>query len=168
MPYSNEVSSKASQDYWEAEASEERKSIRRHNWDDLEDMDWDALSPTQRFITSYTADTPFRFYDPHFDQSRFWDGVQINMAFLQHYGGELMKDFDHSKAYKTIRSPVLVVAGKYDFGAPYYLWETFREIIPGFTLKVYEHAGHNPFMEIPEEFTTDVVHWVQGNVLINK
>ena len=56
---------------------------------------------------------------------------------------------------------VLVLTGKYDFGAPYHLWEEYNGIIPNFTLKVYEHAGHNPFMEYPEDFTNDILKWVK-------
>ncbi len=54
----------------------------------------------------------------------------------------------------------LVLSGKYDFPCPYYLWEKYESIIPNLTLKVYERAGHNPFMEYPEEFTRDVLAWV--------
>jgi proline iminopeptidase len=163
QPFKNEVSKEASRAYWEKEASEERKRIREQNWVKLENLDWKALSPTEQFITSYTADTPFRFYDPNFDQTSFWEGVEINMAFLYHYGGTLMQNFDNSEKYKNIKSPVLVLTGKYDFGAPYHLWEEFNGIIPNFTLKVYEHAGHNPFMEYPEDFTKDVLEWVKEN-----
>ena len=161
QPFSNNVSRKASSEYWETVASEERKKIRDKNLKEFRNTDWKSLSPTQLFIKSYTADTPLRFYDPNFDQSKFWDGVEINMNFLSHYGGTLMNDFDHTEAYKNIKAPVLVMTGKYDFGAPYYLWEDYQDIIPGFTLKVYEYAGHNPFMEIPEEFAEDVLKWVE-------
>lgn len=161
-PFSNEVSAQASLDYWEQEASEERKRIRKENWDKLQNLDWDGLSPTQQFITSYIADTPFRFYDPNFDQSGYWEGVDINMAFLYHYGGSLMKDFDNTDKYKSIKAPVLVLTGKYDFGAPYYLWEDYISVIPDLTLKVYEYAGHNPFMEYPQDFTKDVLAWVNA------
>jgi len=73
-----------------------------------------------------------------------------------------MKDFDNTEAYKDIKSPVLVISGKYDFGAPYRLWEDYNDIIPNFTLKVYENAGHKPFMEIPEDFAKDVLKWVKS------
>ena len=61
-----------------------------------------------------------------------------------------------------IKTPIFVIAGKYDFGAPYYLWEDYHNIIPDFTLKVYENAGHNPFMEIPEDFAKYVLSWVKS------
>jgi proline iminopeptidase len=162
IPFSNGVSRKASSEYWETKASEERKNIRANNLKIYRSLDRQSLSPTERFIKSYTANTPFRFYDPNFDQSRFWDGIEINMNFLSHYGGTLMKNFDNTEAYRNIKSPVLVVSGKYDFGAPYYLWEEYNDIIPNFTHKVYNKAGHNPFMEIPEDFTKDIFKWVKS------
>ena len=84
------------------------------------------------------------------------------MNFLNHFWGKLMKDFDNTDNYKNIQAPVLIIAGKYDYGAPYYLWGDLKDIIPNFTLKVYEDAGHNPMLEIPEEFTKTIVEWIES------
>ena len=94
--------------------------------------------------------------------TELWEGVEINMNFLVHFGGKLMKDFNNSNNYKNIQSPVLIVTGKYDFGCPYYLWEDFKDIIPNFSLIIYENAGHNPMLEIPDDFTRDVLEWVKN------
>ena len=159
-PYFNKAFREAGRKYWEEEASDTRKDIREKNREELKEFDMSTLSPSQQFITSYIANTPLRFYDPNFDQSSFWESVELNMTFLSHYWGTLMKDFDNSENYKNLTSPVLVLTGKYDFGAPYFLWDEYDSINPNITLKVYEQAGHNPFLEYPEEFTKDVLEWV--------
>lgn len=165
VPFSTEVTDHAKIEYWESEASKERKSILKRNWERLEGTDWKSLSPTQQFIKSYIADTPKWFCDPNFEQTAMWEGVEINMRFLFHYGGTLMKDLDHTELYKNIRCPVLVFSGKCDFGAPYFLWEDIRDknIMPNLHLIVYDDAGHNPFFEVPEKFTNDLMDWVQKN-----
>lgn len=161
-PYYTEKRTKAREEYWEAEASERRKNIRAKNLEELQKVDMSNLSQSQQFIKLYTAETPYRFYDPYFDLTEMWEGVELNMNFLNHYGGNLMKDFNNTDNYKNIQSPVLIVAGKYDFGAPYYLWDDLKDIIPDFTLKVYENAGHNPMLEIPDEFTRNILEWVKN------
>lgn len=40
---------------------------------------------------------------------------------------------------KTI---VLIVAGKYDFGAPYFLWNDFGKQMPDYTFYLFEDAGY--------------------------
>ncbi|WP_340114055.1 alpha/beta hydrolase [Maribellus mangrovi] len=165
VPYSTEASAKASKDYWYNEASEERKNIRERNWEELRGTDLTNLSPSQQFIARYTANIPFFFCDTEFDMTPYWEGVEMNTNFLNHYSGTLMKDIDHTDLYKTIKCPVLVFSGKCDFYAPYFLWENVRDknIIPNLKLIVYDNAGHNPFMEIPEVFAKDVLDWVQSN-----
>ena len=64
-----------------------------------------------------------------------------------------------------IKTPIFVIAGKYDFGAPYCLCEDYHEIIPDFTLKVYENAGHNLFVEIPDDFARYVLECVESKLI---
>ncbi len=161
-PYYTEKRTKAREEYWEAEASEQRKNIRAKNLEELQKVDMSNLSQSQKYIKLYIADTPYRFYDPYFDTAAMWEGVELNMNFLNHYYGNLMKDFNNIDNYKNIQSPVLIISGKYDFGAPYYLWDDLKDIIPDFTLKVYENAGHNPMLEIPDEFTRNILEWVKN------
>lgn len=164
VPFRTEVTAQASKDYWEKEASEERKNIMKKNWEELKGVDWESLSPTQQFVTSYTADTPKWFCDPNFEHSGLWEGVKINMKFLGHYSGNLMKNFDNTDNYRNIKAPVLVFSGKCDFGCPYFLWEDFksRNIIPDLTVIVYDNSGHNPFFEVPGKFTKDMLEWVKN------
>lgn len=162
IPFYTEKYSSAAQEYWESEASEERKKILKENIERLRAEDMSNFSESLKFIKQYTAYTPYRFYDPYFDMTELWEDTEINMNFLNHFWGKLMKDFNNTDNYKNIQSPVLIIAGKYDFGAPYYLWDDLKNIIPDFTLKVYENAGHNPMLEIPKEFTKTIVEWIKS------
>lgn len=165
VPFSTEATNQASNDYWENEASEERKNVHKMNWEKLQGTDWQSASPSQQFITSYTANIPMFFCDPKFDMSPYWEGVELNMNFLNHFGGTLMNNLDHTEQYKNIKCPVHVFSGKCDYYAPYFLWEEVksRNIIPNLKLTVYENTGHNPFMEDPELFAKDLMDWVQIN-----
>ena len=121
-PYCTEKYFSATQEYWESEASEERKKILKENLESLQVQDMSNFSESEAFIKEYVAYTPYGFYDPYFDLKGLWEGVDINMNFLNHYWGKLMKDFDNTDNYNNIQAPVLIIAGKYDYRAPYYLW----------------------------------------------
>ncbi len=75
VPSFSDKSTQASNEYWEKEASEERKEIRRRNNEALTKEIMSKLSPSEAFIKQYVADTPLRFYDPEFDMADLWDGV---------------------------------------------------------------------------------------------
>ena len=84
------------------------------------------------------------------------------MSFVNHYWGNLMTGYDNTDNYRNIQSPVLIIAGKYDFVCPYFLWDDVKESIPDCTFEFFENAGHNPMLEIPEEFTKTIVEWIES------
>lgn len=161
-PFTTQKYTDAVNEYWESNASDERKEILEKNNKKLSQVDMTQLTQTEQFITSYTAGVPRFFYDPNFDMSQFWEGVQINTDFTNHFNGVLLKDFDNSKKYQYINNPVLVIAGRYDFWAPYYLWKDVKDLMPDFTFHLFENAGHNPMLEVPDEFDRVVVEWIES------
>lgn len=73
-----------------------------------------------------------------------------------------MKDFDNTDKYHEIKTPVLVLAGRHDYWAPYFLWDEVKNVIPDFTFKFFENAGHNPMLELTEEFDKFVIDWIES------
>jgi len=161
-PYTTTKYFEASNEYWESAASSDRKKILNENVSKYKAEDMRNLTSSEKFIRQYIAYTPYRFYNAHFDMTELWKGVEINMDFINHFWGVLMRDFDNTENYTNIKAPVLVISGKYDFGAPYYLWNDVEEIIPDFTFHVFQNAGHNPMIEIPEEFNEYVFNWIES------
>jgi pimeloyl-ACP methyl ester carboxylesterase len=45
---------------------------------------------------------------------------------------------------------------------PLYLWDDVKGIVPEYTFHLFENAGHNPMLEIPEEFDKVVVEWIES------
>ena len=89
--------------------------------------------------------------------------VVINTDFVYRYFGSILASTDNSEKYKTIDAPNLILSGKYDFACPHYLWDGIVEKIPNAKFVLYDNTGHNPMIEIPEEFTKDVIEWVNEN-----
>jgi len=162
VPSFSEKSTKASDEYWETDASEERKEILRRNREKLTEEVMSKLSPSEAFIRKYTADTPLRFFDPEYDMSDIWEGIEINMDFLNHYWG-LIYGFDNTDKYHLIKAPVLIFAGRYDYGCPHFLYDEVKDIIPNYTFILFENAGHNPMFEIREEFDKKLIDWIKSH-----
>lgn len=162
MPSVTTGSLAASAEYWETNASEERKAIRAANHEALAARDPSAVAPSDLFWDQYEADVPFRFFDPRFDLTAFRRQLttSVNVDFINYFWDVLMHEFDHTAAYSRIRTPVLVIAGVYDFGMPHFLWEDVVRTIPDFTFQLFEEAGHNPMLEDPPGFDRVVIEWL--------
>lgn len=163
-PYINNKYFLASQKYWKDKASEKRKNIHKNNLLGLKKNSSKTQTPGKKFINRYLADIPMRFYDPDYDMTEIWKDVKLNIPFAYYFWGKLMKDFDNTSNYKKIRTPILVMSGKYDFGAPYFLWEPFKKIIPDFTFYYFRKAGHNPMLERPGKFTKIIRSWINKKI----
>ena len=164
LPLTTTEALQAADEYWASSASEDRKAIREANHAELAQRDRSMASPSDLFLDQYEADVPLRFFDPEFDFTSFRLGLttSVNMDFLNHFWGVLMREFDHTGDYGAIRTPVLVISGRYDFGAPYFLWEDLEGVMPDFRFHLFEDAGHNPMLEIPQEFDRVVVEWIES------
>jgi proline iminopeptidase len=162
VPSFSEKSTQVSNEYWEKDASEERKEILRRNHEALTEEVISKLSPSEAFIRQYVADIPLRFYDPEFDMMDFWEGVELNVDFINRYWG-FIYGFDNTDKYHMIKAPVLIIAGRYDYGCPYFLYDEIKDIIPNYTFILFENAGHNPMVEIPEEFDKKLIDWMKSH-----
>ena len=161
MRHQLSLTNKASDEYWEKSASEERKAIRKRNHEELKKEDMSKLTPTEVLVKRYTADTPLRFYDPEYDMSGLWEGVVVNMDFVNHYW-KLIYGYESSGKYHLIKAPVLIFSGRYDFGCPYYLYDEVKDKIPYLTFILFEKAGHNPMLEVQAEFDKKLLNWIKS------
>jgi proline iminopeptidase len=163
LPYTTARALTAAEEYWASGASDERKGIREANHRALAASSRQGRSASDTFLDEYEADVPYRFFDPRFDMAPLRAAIEtdINMAFVGHFWGSVLKDFDRTPEYGHIQTPVLVIAGRYDFGAPYYLWNEVGGSIPDFTFHLFERAGHNPMVEVPAEFDRVVIDWLR-------
>jgi len=162
LPSISEKSDKASSEYWENEASEERKELYKRNTEALTDDVMSTLSPGEAFIKMYTASTPFLFCDTEYDMTGLWEGVEFDADFSDHFL-EIVHGIDKTDKYHLIQAPVIAFSGRYDFWAPYHLWGDVRESIPDFTFVLFDNAGHNPMLEIPAEFDKKLIDWIESH-----
>lgn len=66
------------------------------------------------------------------------------------------------RALATFPSPVLLLAGAYDLGAPPRVMGEFAELFPKADLVVQPGAGHFPWRDDPARFVTAVTRFLDG------
>jgi proline iminopeptidase len=149
------------QQLWEAEASQERKDLLARNLAALTDEALEPLSPSERFVAQYNANAPIHWFDPTVDAAALWDGVEIDIpVFEQTYG--LFGAYDIGQGPGEITVPVLIVQGRYDYGAPYTEWEHHRHKLRHHTYARFERSGHYVSLEEPETFDQTLLAWVRS------
>ncbi len=137
--------------FFEADASEERKSVLRESLA--------ALPKDPPIGAVLLAQTPKRFFDPRFDAAPLFAGAELRPDFLRHVLGTLVPDWDVAAAAGPSPVPILVAMGRHDYTVPHVLWNGIPERVPGVTVKLFERSGHQPFFEEPERFAAAVAEW---------
>ena len=107
------------------EASEERRELRARKQGELTPELRASLSPAEFFVREYVARGPMHWYDPTYDGAWLWEGTELNMPVLERLYG-LLDPYDLAQGPGEITAPVLIAHGRYDYGAPYTLWERHR------------------------------------------
>ena len=159
-------SAQAAQANWEKLASPERKAALEEN---LRSMTDEALAELpreggQRFIAWYIRNGPRAWYDPDFDATPLWEGVDVNMDMFDYVWGEVFRDIDVTRGLESFDRPVFMALGRYDFlGAPPSSWEPIKDQFSDLTIRVYEKSGHTPQYEQPEVFDNDLLAWMKAH-----
>jgi proline iminopeptidase len=146
---------------WETGASVERKALLDRTWAELTDELRATLSPAELFVREYVADGPSLWYDPTYDATWLWNGVFLNLPILERLG-DLLDPYDLAQGPGEVRTPVLIAHGRFDFRAPFTLWEEHRHKLPRQTFALFERSGHFPPLEEPELFDHTIRAWIDG------
>jgi proline iminopeptidase len=141
--------------FFEADASEGRKRILRENLAKLPA----GASPGQWLL----AQTPQRFFDPAFDAAPMIERAISSPRFFQHLFGPLASRWDVRTGSDSLKVPLFLAQGRYDYVVPHTLWSGIPETLPKTTFRLFEKSGHQPFFEEPELFADSVADWMSGS-----
>ena len=133
-------------------------------WNSLiTDDDLAQLTPEDAFIRSYVRNGALAWYDPYYDSTPLWEGIEINIHMFSHVWGKLFAEIDITAGLKSLDIPVLLVLGRYDYlVAPPSSWEPFRSEFKDLTVRVFEKSGHTPQFEEPALFDRELLSWIQS------
>jgi proline iminopeptidase len=138
--------------FFEADASEERKALLRENYAKLPP----GTPPTQAVF----AQSPMRFFDPRFDAMPLFTDAEFKPKLFEHVLGPLTANWDVTTDTASLRVPILVAHGRYDYVSPYTMWNGIIDALPDATQHVFDRSGHQTFFEEPERFVEVVRGWM--------
>jgi proline iminopeptidase len=143
---------KASTAFFEADGSDERKTILRENYAKLPP----GTPPEQAIF----AQAPLRFFDPRFDAMPLFAESEFNPKLFEHVLGPLTANWDVTDDLTSLRVPILLAHGRYDYVSPYTMWNGIVDLMPNTTQHVFERSGHQTFFEEPARFVEVVREWM--------
>jgi proline iminopeptidase len=100
------------------------------------------------------------WYDPNFDASQLWEGVVVNSVGGEVIWGSMFEGFDIAFALKSIKCPIFLALGRYDYFNPPHLWENYRNHASDLTLRIFEKSGHTPQLEESHHFDQELIRWL--------
>jgi proline iminopeptidase len=156
-PNGSEEGLEPASEFFQRDASPERLAAHRHNLATRHRPG--SVETTQDFVDNYVSRDAMGWYDYAFDSSPLWDGVEMNLAVMaQLFEDEGLGGF----RLDTLEAPVFLALGRYDYPAPYYLWDEPRKNFSNLRYKLYDKSGHHPPHEQPDEFVADLQDWATG------
>ena len=142
----------ASTAFFAADGSEERKAILQENMA--------RLSPDTPPTQALFAQTPMRFFDPRVDAASLFAGSMFNPRLFEHLLGTLTARWSILAGIESLRVPILLAHGRYDYAVPFTMWDGIVDKVPNARLHLFERSGHQPFFEEPVRFAEVVLAWM--------
>ena len=142
-------------------ADSDRLAAEKENMRAIPEEKLSELPPGEAFITGYIRNAARIWYDPRYDCTPLWEGVEINMDMFEHVWGKLFAEIDITQGLEDLQCPVFLALGRYDFiVAPPSSWDPVKSKFKNLTLRIFEKSGHTPQFEEPELFDKDLLAWM--------
>lgn len=138
--------------FFEADASEERKTLLRENYAKLPP----GTPPTQAVF----AQSPMRFFDPRFDAMPLFADAEFKPRLFERVVGPLTAPWDVTADMQSLRVPILLAHGRYDYVSPYTMWDGIVDVLPNATMHLFQRSGHQTFLEEPARFVEVAQAWM--------
>jgi len=157
----NDKLSKLIEEFWSADASEERKTILKKNVERMKDGV--AKEPHGRTrIASYIMNGPRYWNDPNYDCTWLFEGEYWSPELFDHLFGVIMKDYDIA-VRPALSIPVFLSLGRHDYVVPYIMWDGIKEKLPTLSYNLFEESGHYAPLEEPDLFDGKLTEWIKSH-----
>jgi len=147
------------EDYWNANASEERMKAYRELQEKLEKIK-DELSADEVAVREIVVQGPLRWYDLSFDSSDLWASYRENTEGLTHIMNQIATGYT-IRENAPVKIPVFMSQSIHDYIVPYKLWDDYSDVFTDLTLHVFEKSGHTPQLEEQELFDKKLIEWLR-------
>jgi len=118
--------------------------------------------PGQNSIRAYVRNGPMQWYDPDFDSTPFWEGVEMNGDMFNYVWGTLLAEIDITQGLDALDRPVFLASGRYDFVvAPPSSWDPVKPHFKDLTVRIFDKSSHHPQYEQSALFDSEVLPWMR-------
>ena len=160
-PYYGRDTAKLRSEFWERDASPNRKAVQQQNVQRLPDATLRMLSPRDAFAFRYVRTGPHYFYEASYDSSWAWLGRHFSAELLNLFFARIVVDYDPRPKLLNNTVPLFVALGRYDYAVPYSMWDGMTDKIPRLTVQRFERSGHFAMFEEPAAFDNRLVKWLK-------
>jgi proline iminopeptidase len=147
-------------EFWEQDASEERKAVLERNQVSLPDDVVQSLTDRDAWVMSYVRNGPLYWVDPAYDSYWIFAGHHMSLDMVNHFFGVLLADYDLRPRFPDLTTPVFLAQGRHDYATPYTLWEDLVGSIPGLSYHLFENSAHFPMFEEQNLFDDLLIEWL--------
>ncbi len=74
--------------------------------------------------------------------------------------GTLAPPWDIAADLASLRVPMLIAHGRYDYVVPHFLWHDVAASLQRASVRLFHESGHQPFFEEPERFALALTDWM--------
>jgi proline iminopeptidase len=131
--------------------------------EELTEEKLNKLTPFRQWALQYISSSPIYWYDPNYDCSWLWEGLDGNMDIINHFFGVLLNKYDSLQNLDQLKAPVFIAMGRYDYAVPYNSWDDVKDKFKSFSHNVFEKSGHYPMLEEPELFDKKLIDWIKSH-----
>lgn len=122
-------------------------------------------NPEKRFVSFCLCSGAKNWYQYNFNASLLWKNVYINMQMIDYVWGVIFRDINIKSNLNNLSTPVFLMLGKYDYvTGPPGLWDDIQEEFRDLQIKVFRKSGHYPMFEEPENFTVELIKWIDKKI----
>jgi proline iminopeptidase len=161
-PFFNEDFVAMGIEYWESNASDDRKAILKQNMERLTPEKISSLTQSEAEITSYVSEGPKIFFDQTYDCSWIFKGGFWNIEVWDHLFDVIMADYDLAEG-RAVTTPIFLALGRYDYLVPVHVWDSEKGKLPTVSLNLFEKSGHWAFLEEHDLFDKKLIDWIKSN-----
>lgn len=160
-PYFTRDVVRARSEFWNADASSERKAALQRNVERLPDTVLQSLTARDAFALRYVRNGPRYFYDASYDFYWGWAGRQFSTELLERFLSTIALGYDPRPRLPANTVPLFVALGRYDYSVPHHLWNGVGDGAPRLTLHRFERSGHFPMFEETALFDERLMRWLE-------
>jgi proline iminopeptidase len=150
-------------EFWDRDASAERRAARDANQALLSAQADQPLTARDTWVMSYVRNGPLYWFDPSYDCYWIFAGHHVSMEMVNHFFGTVLADYDLRSRLGEISAPVFLAQGRFDYATPYHLWEEPHRDIPDVAYHVFDRSAHFPMFEEQDHFDDLLIGWLAGH-----